>query len=494
MRNVARNWNRTGMIILSMAIASAMMTLTLAFASGYAVGVDLPWRQMVGADIVVYPNRFVFAGQSQPDEAWQWRYPDPDQPTDALWFHPSLAAGYLSPADAPPAVLDLRALPAGLGSIEGVAAIEPARMMRAYLVTENPDGTTTRAAVTLRGRDITDDMGHYGIDGSVYGGRYFRPTQDGEWVALVNAPGLGSLAPRAGSRLVVEVPTSGGMDSDQRPVLDYSRLRPYYFLLYGEVRLSLGNAALRDALPADQARESRNRGALPSWPVYVDAPEVWVPSATFDKIYQEVTGQPLRFVQELWVKVTDMSLAKSIAADLGSRLPECAVLTVPQEVSLSGIHYEATLTSLEPMVVNVVRVQYERSSLALDVKSELALAAFAVAGLLVIANMYILVTQRRREIGILKALGATGRDILVLFLTEALGYAVIGSLLGFGCIRLLTLASIFSSQTSMVEGAFLTLKAFGSVAGLTLGIALIFGFIPAWEAARTPSASLIGEA
>jgi len=111
-----------------------------------------------------------------------------------------------------------------------------------------------------------------------------------------------------------------------------------------------------------------------------------------------------------------------------------------------------------------------------------------------VANMYILVTQRRREIGVLKALGAASRDILALFLTETLGYSLAGSLLGFLTVRLITLASIFASSASLVEGALLTLQTAGAVVGLTVGISLVFGFLPAWEAARTPSASLLGDA
>ncbi len=493
LRNVGRNWNRTGMIILSMMVASAMMTLTLAVSSGYAAGVDLPWRQLMGADILIYPDRFVFSGAVTAETSWQWRRISPDQPTDALFFHPGLAAGYLSPSGASPAFFDLRTLPASITGVEGVAGVAPARLLGAFLVTENRDGTTTRRPVTLRGRDMAADTGQYGIPDTVRGGRYFRPAQDGEWVALVNGPGLGVVAPKVGGPLVLEVPTVRGHGPDGAPILDYTRPRTFYFLVYGETRLSLGTVRLRIDLPAAQAANYERAGPAPAWPVFVDTPEVWVPSGTFDKIYQEVAGEPLRYAGQLCVRTTDFFLAKRVAAELTSLLPKNTVLTVPQEVSLSGIRYVASLTNLEPMTVTVARTYNERSTVALDVKTELALVAFVAAGLLIVANMYILVAQRRREIGILKAIGAAGRDVLVLFLVETLGYALAGSLLGFGIIRLLTLLSLFSSPASLIEGAFLTLKALGAVAGLTVAIAVVFGFLPAWEAARTPSATLLGD-
>jgi len=59
----------------------------------------------------------------------------------------------------------------------------------------------------------------------------------------------------------------------------------------------------------------------------------------------------------------------------------------------------------------------------------LAAISLAVAGILIMNVMLIAVTQRRREIGLLRALGATGRQIRLAFLTEA----VLLALGGAGC-------------------------------------------------------------
>jgi len=60
----------------------------------------------------------------------------------------------------------------------------------------------------------------------------------------------------------------------------------------------------------------------------------------------------------------------------------------------------------------------------------LAAISLAVAGILIMNVMLISVTQRRREIGLLKALGATGRQIRLVFLTEAVLLALGGAALG----------------------------------------------------------------
>lgn len=53
-----------------------------------------------------------------------------------------------------------------------------------------------------------------------------------------------------------------------------------------------------------------------------------------------------------------------------------------------------------------------------------------VAGILIMNVTLIAVTQRTKEIGLLKAIGATDRDVLQIFLTEATLMAVLGALLG----------------------------------------------------------------
>src|SRR3989304_7597737 len=60
----------------------------------------------------------------------------------------------------------------------------------------------------------------------------------------------------------------------------------------------------------------------------------------------------------------------------------------------------------------------------------IAAISLAVAGILIMNVMLIAVTQRRREIGLLKALGATGGQIRLAFFTEAVLLALGGAVLG----------------------------------------------------------------
>ncbi|OGS70265.1 MAG: hypothetical protein A2Y96_03095 [Firmicutes bacterium RBG_13_65_8] len=123
-------------------------------------------------------------------------------------------------------------------------------------------------------------------------------------------------------------------------------------------------------------------------------------------------------------------------------------------------------------------------AIPLDLNLVFSVIAFTIAALMVASNLLVLLTARRREIGILRALGATALDVGVMVMTEALTLTVAGCILGYWPIRLLSTITLLSNRLSLVKVAALTLADFGAVLGLGLALAALFALLPALATTR----------
>ena len=125
-----------------------------------------------------------------------------------------------------------------------------------------------------------------------------------------------------------------------------------------------------------------------------------------------------------------------------------------------------------------------------------SLAAFAVAIAGVAATMITSVIERTKEIGVMKALGFTDRQVLTLILTESLLMSILGGIIGIslGVIGAYALASrglTISSGTAVITiNAHPEINAvlIARTALLTMFVGVIGGLFPAYRAAKIPPA------
>jgi putative ABC transport system permease protein len=120
--------------------------------------------------------------------------------------------------------------------------------------------------------------------------------------------------------------------------------------------------------------------------------------------------------------------------------------------------------------------------------SSIALVALLVGSVGIVTTMYTSVTERTREIGVMKAIGARDRNVLALFLTESALIGIIGASIGlvvgvlggYGVLSLFALNSIGPSELT----PYYSWIDLGRVWALSLGLSIAAGLYPAWKASK----------
>jgi putative ABC transport system permease protein len=111
----------------------------------------------------------------------------------------------------------------------------------------------------------------------------------------------------------------------------------------------------------------------------------------------------------------------------------------------------------------------------------IASISLLVGGIGIMNIMLVSVTERTREIGLRKAVGAKRRDILGQFLTEAVVISLIGGFVGI----VLGTMGAYAVQLVVPElDTAVTLQSISLAVGFSLTVGLFFGIYPAMRAAR----------
>ena len=194
---------------------------------------------------------------------------------------------------------------------------------------------------------------------------------------------------------------------------------------------------------------------------------IFVPISTFDKYYAEgpfpevVFFMVIRPISRAYVKsamdeVTDI-LRRRRRVPVGAKND----FGVSSQDSLLDVYNQ--LTGATALVL-----------------TSISFVALMIGGIGVMNIMLVSVTERTKEIGIRKAVGATKLNILSQFLIEAVVLTAIGGLAGLAVGEV---ASLLMNKYSPLP-AYVPLWAIGVGVGISAAVGIVFGLWPAWKAAR----------
>ncbi len=194
---------------------------------------------------------------------------------------------------------------------------------------------------------------------------------------------------------------------------------------------------------------------------------VFIPITTFDKYYPDLPAP--RVVFFIIVRPKSRAYVKSAMDEIEDILRRRR--RVPANAPNNfGISSQDSLLDIYNQLTGATAL----------VLTAISFVALMIGGIGVMNIMLVSVTERTKEIGIRKAVGATRGNIMSQFLIEAVALTAIGGIAG---LIIGEVASLLMNRYSPLP-AYVPLWAIAMGLGISAAVGIIFGLWPAWKAAR----------
>ena len=189
---------------------------------------------------------------------------------------------------------------------------------------------------------------------------------------------------------------------------------------------------------------------------------LYLPYTTAARVAGEVSSYTITMVDENYIDESVTALESALYA-----------------VFASDSYY--TVTSMAEMVETMTSM----INILVAVLAGIAAISLVVGGIGIMNIMLVSVTERTREIGIRKALGAKERYIMQQFVIEAACTSALGGVIGilFGDLLSIAASRVVTQLMEETLAVSPTLAAVAVAFGISVGIGILFGYLPAKKAA-----------
>ncbi len=209
-----------------------------------------------------------------------------------------------------------------------------------------------------------------------------------------------------------------------------------------------------------------------------------LPGSQDDQIYIPYTTA-LEIMGSRWVNLYIFTSTSGETADAGKRIIEAYLNDFFRTDDGMWNYFYITTMAEQANQINAMM------GVAMGVLVAIAAISLLVGGIGIMNIMLVSVTERTREIGVRKSLGAKRKDIRSQFVIEAGTTSAIGGILGigFGWMLAKGIGALLGGMLSesMGGGVFDATPTFGAIMlsfGVSVGIGVLFGYLPANKAAK----------
>src|ERR1041384_7195237 len=194
---------------------------------------------------------------------------------------------------------------------------------------------------------------------------------------------------------------------------------------------------------------------------------IYIPITTFEKYYPDIEFPEI--ISAIIVRPISRAYVKSAIDEMTDVLRKQRHVQ-PGAANNFGISSQDALLDVYNQLTGATYL----------VLTAISFVALMIGGIGVMNIMLVSVTERTKEIGLRKAVGATRTNILSQFLIEAVVLTALGGLIGLAIGELFS----FLSKKYSPLPAYVPPWAIGVGIGISAGVGIIFGLWPAWKAAR----------
>jgi len=449
--------------LIAVAIAAFSLVGYRAVISGYSETFGPEIRALAGGEILIFSGIDVLVPGSGPQMEWR---PWEGRPWQSYleYYLPDLpSSGCLAFPDTPKwSPLNVAEVVRKLQGVPGVISVIPYYALPCRV--ETPRG---EFEAILRARDPELETGIYSMAGYISRGRLWN---EDEYEAIVPVSSDTALAGvRAGDSFQVYLPGPGELPEG----VDWTTPTGFVLSSTGEYDMSRKLQAV--ATPPD-ARRLPSGGEITA-PEAAPAfkwgrPEIMVVQEVFQSMCRQAGwSEPLCY--QVAVRVDKMSRLKAIAeAATGALGRGYAVLTLPE--------------------LGEMRVARSPLPVALsDTKFAMLLLTYLLSGTIVCGTVYIMISQSRRKIGLLRVIGATSRQIAAYVYSLMVWVFMVGSLFGFvpaECLRFIDWLGSGVPISMFMRGVFTDAAV---VFGAAVTISVIMGSFVVAFASRLSCAEVL---